>query len=314
MSKFLDVPYRSQWDADATRSTTDCGPACLAMVLDYYGVHLPIDELLNATGVRPGRYVGFGQMQRVARDYHVTFAYGANYKLNNLKRWVDEGKPAIALVKYSFWSQIEPRVSTQDDFIGPHFVVVVGYGEGNIYINDPNYWPPRREEGYRKAWSEVLFNLAWSNVRTATLANPNNSVIVPTVGRLEEIAPTPGPDSGVRVTEYTVSPGDSWTALAARFFDDRSRYPEILAFNNLRPGAVLQVGQTLRIPLETTEEEDSAHVVVLGAGAIQTVDADLVEALRTAWVNEEKVAASADVVDVLRAFVDPITQRPASGE
>jgi hypothetical protein len=241
MGMVLDVPYRSQWDEDATKTTTDCGPACLAMLLDYYGKQVSINELFSATGVQPGRYVGFGQLQRVGRDHGVTFSYDTNLRLNDLKRWIDEGKPVIALVKYSYWSQIEPGLSTQDTFTGPHFVVVVGYGEGNIYINDPNYWSPRREEGYKKAWSEVLFNLAWGNVRTPSLSNPNNSVIVPTAGR-----------------------------------DDVER------IGNAVP------------PSET---------IVLGEGAIQVLDTDLVNDLTERWIAEGRLPPVVDRVTLLRTFL-----------
>lgn len=298
MTRILGVPYRSQWDDDANKSRTDCGPACLAMVLGYYGTQVAINELLAATGAAPGQYVSFGQMQRVARPYGVTFDYAVNHTLDDLKRWVGEGKPAIALVRYGVWSRIRPRVSTQDTFTGPHFVVVVGYGEGNIYINDPNYWPPRREEGHRKAWSEELFNQAWSNVGSAGLLNPNNSAIVPTVGKVDVTA----------VVEYTVQPGDAWTALAGRFYSDQTRYPEILAFNNLSEGSAPHVGQKLHIPLM---EGDSVIlspdlVLVFGEGAVQNLSSDLVRDLQKKWVNDGKLAAIAGEPAVLRAFVDEI--------
>ena len=307
MTKILDVPYRSQWDNDANKSATDCGPACLAMVLDYYGRHESINKLFSATGVQPGQYTGFGQLQGVARAYDVTFQYGANHSLNDLKRWIDEDKPSIALVKYSAWSQIEPGVSTQDAFTGPHFVVVVGYGDGNIYINDPNYWPPRRQEGHKKAWSEVLFNLAWSNVRTPSVPNPNNAVIVPVAGRPESDRPASGTEDAQGV-EYIVQSGDSWTGIAAKLYGDQSRYPEIMAFNNLSAGASLYVNQKLRIPIREGEggTMPSDQPIVLGKGAIQTVDADLVERLKKKWIGEGKLAATADETAVLRTFVDQV--------
>jgi LysM repeat protein len=308
MAKVLDVPYRSQWDDDANKNTTDCGPACLAMLLGYYDEQANINELYAATGVEPGKYIGFGQLQRVARAYGVAFRYGDSYKLNDLKHWIDEGKPVIALVKYSHWSQIEPYVSTQDTFTGPHFVVVVGYGEGNIYINDPNYWPPRRQEGHKKAWSEVLFNLAWSNVRTPDAPNPNNAVIVPTVGRADGGGPASETGGTSDVIKYTVQPGDTWSGLAGKFYGDQTRYPEILAFNNLSAGALLYVGLKLRIPVGEggTEVMLPDQPVVLGEGATQTVDADLVRRLKEKWIGEGKLAASADESAVLRAFVDEI--------
>jgi uncharacterized protein YvpB/LysM repeat protein len=307
VAKVLDVPYRSQWDDDANKSTADCGPACLAMVLGYYGVQVSVNELFSATGVAPGRYTGFGQLQRVARDYGVTFNYQDGRSLNDLKLWIDRDKPVIALVKYSYWSQIEPLVSTQDTFSGPHFVVIVGYGDGNIYINDPNYWPPRRQEGRNKAWSEVLFNLAWSNVRTAAAPNPNNAVIVPAADRASGGSPAPGTGTASQVIEYTVRPGDTWSGLAGKFYGDQSRYPEILAFNNLSAGAPLYAGLKLRIPVrQETGEGVPDQTIVLGEGARQTIDADAVKSLREKWVREGKLSATADEPAVLRAFVQEI--------
>jgi uncharacterized protein YvpB/LysM repeat protein len=315
MAKVLDVPYRSQWDDDANKSTTDCGPACLAMVLGYYGRQANINELYAATNVEPSKYIGFGQLQQVARGYDLTFNYGEGHKLNDLKGWIDEDKPVIALVKYSYWSQIEPGVSTQDAFPGPHFVVVVGYGDGNIYVNDPNYWPPRRQEGHRKAWSEVLFNLAWGNVRTSEVPNPNNAVIVPTVGKADNGAPALETASTGDVIEYEVQPGDTWSGLAGKFYGDQTRYPEILAFNNMGAGAPLYVGQKLRVPLEGAPAEVTLpdQPIVLGEGATQVVDADLVRRLKEEWVSAGKLAADADESTVLRAFVDEL-ERGDGGE
>ncbi len=314
MTRILDVPYRSQWDHDANKSNTDCGPACLAMVLGYYGTQAAINDLFTATGVEPGKLIGFGQLQQVARSYGITFEYSANHKLRDLKQWIDEAKPVIALVKYSYWSEIEAGLSTQDTYTGPHFVVVVGYGDGNIYINDPNYWPPRREEGHTKAWSEVLFNLAWSNVRTPSAPNPNNAVIVPTVGKLDDGASVADLGDVTSVIEYTVQPGDTWSGLAGRFYDNQTRYPEILAFNNLSAGAPLYVGQKLRIPvlIEGEGVVSPDQPVLLGQGAVQTVDTSLVSELKEKWIAAGKLTAAADEATVLRTFVDGIMRWDAS--
>jgi nucleoid-associated protein YgaU len=296
MASILDVPYRSQWDDDANKSNTDCGPACLAMVLGFYSEQASINGLLSATGAPPGQYVSFGQLQRVARSYGITFQYGVGFSLNDLKRWIDEGKPSIALIRYSFWSQIDPGISTQDTYRGPHFVVVIGYGDGHIYVNDPNYWPPRREEGHAKAWSEELFDRAWSNVGTPKTPNPNNAIIVPTQGKLFD---------RVTVLEYTVHAGDSWASLAARFYGDKTRFGEILTFNDLLPKAQLYVGLKLRIPFQEGEEVplSSDLPMVLGEGALQSVDVDLVQGLKDEWISAGKIETGADAATVLRRFV-----------
>ena len=99
--------------------------------------------------------------------------------------------------------------------------------------------------------------------------------------------------------------------MAGKFYGDQTRYPEILEFNNLSPGASLFVGQKLRIPVpqeEAPEEEPPERVIVLGEGATQTVDSELVERLREQWIAEGKVDARADDAAVLRAFVQEMTR------
>lgn len=51
------------------------------------------------------------------------------------------------------------------------------------------------------------------------------------------------------------------------------------------------------------------QLVVLGAGATQTVDARLVRRLKEKWVREGKLAATADEAAVLRAFVELVERR-----
>lgn len=48
--------------------------------------------------------------------------------------------------------------------------------------------------------------------------------------------------------EYVVKSGDTWTGIAGRFLGDQTRFPEIIAFNQLSPDAPLMANQRLRIP------------------------------------------------------------------
>ncbi len=179
MAQLLDVPYRSQWDDDATQSSSDCGPACLAMILGYYGVQARIDDLFEATGAPPGGYVGLNPLRQIGQAYGLELACSADNSLTDLKGWLDEGKPALVLVQYRSWSRHSPPL-TQDDFEGPHYVVAVGYDErGHVVVNDPNYWGERRYEGYRRAYPEPLFSQAWHDLDPP---NPPGAALVPLSG------------------------------------------------------------------------------------------------------------------------------------
>lgn len=157
------IPYKSQKDPDAIVYVNDCGPAALAGILNAHGLNLTTDEVYRATGAPPDRYVSIGQMKRAAASYDIPFEYFSSSNLYELKQLVKEGKAPIALVHYGAWAQIEPGVSTQSSFTGPHFVVVVGYDDEHIYVNDPLWWGDRRSEGEHKRWTYDEFNAAWGS-------------------------------------------------------------------------------------------------------------------------------------------------------
>lgn len=174
----LPVPYKSQWDDDAALARKDCGPACVAMILHYYSLPTSTDVVFEATGAGTDEYIGMSQMRNAAAGLGLPMTYFDNKTLDHLRQWLDEGRPVIALVKYSVWSD---QGFTQDPFRGPHFVVVVGYDdEGNILINDPDYKGARRAEGDHKAYSADLFDQAWRGF-VAEDNNPNGAVLLPDV-------------------------------------------------------------------------------------------------------------------------------------
>jgi nucleoid-associated protein YgaU len=142
-------------------------------------------------------------------------------------------------------------------------------------------------------------------VRTPSMANPNNAVIVPTVGKTAEVDSGPDRHQPEYVIEYIVQPNDTWTGLAGKFFNDQTRFPEMLAFNHLPEGSALQIGQKLYIPLTETDDTFTSpeKLVVLGEGATQIVDATLVQELKTRWVNKQKLAETADEATVLAEFL-----------
>jgi nucleoid-associated protein YgaU len=76
----------------------------------------------------------------------------------------------------------------------------------------------------------------------------------------------------------------------------------------LQSGAKLYVGLKLRIPFQ---EGDSVTLapdlpLVLGEGAMQTVDRELVRNLGEKWISEGKLDTNADEATVLRRFAGEI--------
>lgn len=134
----ISVPYRSQWETDATRFRDDCGPACVEMIREWLGLpRMDIDTLSAQTGLATSD-VGLPTEALV----NLAARNGASLTLHNratLGAIVAElraGRPLIALIEYGAIN----RALVQDKkFLGGHFVVVVGCTNSTILINDPDW-------------------------------------------------------------------------------------------------------------------------------------------------------------------------------
>ncbi len=153
------IPYKSQVDPDAGEFRNDCGPTCVAMVLHAFGVSVSTNAVYRKTGAPANGFVSVSQMMRAAQAYGVPFDYASGLNINKLKEYVKQGKAPIALVHYGSWVKMG---KVQSNFSGPHFVVVVGYDDKHVYVNDPLWWGSRRKEGERKKWTYKEFEKAWS--------------------------------------------------------------------------------------------------------------------------------------------------------
>jgi uncharacterized protein YvpB len=147
------IPYKSQYDPDASEFRNDCGPASLAMILHAFGINVSTNSVYRKTGTEANRYVSVSQLMRAGLSYGVPFDYFYNWSIEKLKEGLLAGHTMIVLVHYAGWSKINPGVSTQNTFEGPHFVTVVGFDDEHIFVNDPLWKEERRGEGYRKAWT-----------------------------------------------------------------------------------------------------------------------------------------------------------------
>ena len=157
------IPYKSQYDADAEDFRNDCGPASLAMILHAFGVNVSTNTVYRKTGTKAHRYVSISQLMRAGLSYGAPFEYFYNWDLERLLNALRQGRPLITLVHYGAWSQLNPGISTQNSFRGPHFVVVLGFDDQHIFVNDPLWKEERRAEGYRRAWTYDEFLAAWES-------------------------------------------------------------------------------------------------------------------------------------------------------
>lgn len=166
---FLDLPYRSQWDADASTHVADCGPTALAMVLNAVGVTTTPDTIY--VRFMPGKpataYTSVDELRQAAAGYNTEFDVMTfdGDTIKRIKETIDRNKAIIALVNY------EHLDAQLNNFSGAHFLVIVGYDDKYIYVHDPLYSGASRGLGAYKAWEYERFLKAWSDC--VKQGNPN---------------------------------------------------------------------------------------------------------------------------------------------
>jgi hypothetical protein len=186
-NRILNVPYKSQNDPDANLKRTDCGPCCVAMILCGTGQPVTTNAVTAAANQQADNGLTQSQVISAAAAFGLSMAWQQGFSLDNLKQYVDNGQPPIALVKYANLPDRVDKAST-----GGHYVVVVGYDDGTqrVFINDPDYYPGTNG-GYQKAYSYETWLSAWGGF--AAGENANFSLIYPTKSGLIGGAGTSAP-------------------------------------------------------------------------------------------------------------------------
>jgi uncharacterized protein YvpB len=177
----LDVPYISQWDQTAHTHNADCGPACIAMILnadrppvqhvtvdDLYRRHLPNKSVGDFTTLPEMMSIGQAEgfpVRRESFDDHQA-------ALEGLHTLIAQDKPFVVLVNYAKWDDI-----AQNNFDSGHFVVVTGHDEEHVFVHDPLFRGTRRHLGEFFVWRNQRFLDGWGSGHE--IDNPDFTAIIP---------------------------------------------------------------------------------------------------------------------------------------
>lgn len=191
------VPWIGQWGANANAYRADCGPACIAMLLAYYGKlgNFTVDQLARetslasgASGLMPGQLVTLA-----ARHGLPTCTRTAT--LTSLRYEIDRGRPVCILVAYRF---INNRLDIGDNVPGKdgHFLNIIGYDDDHFVANDPDYWVPYTERGHdtdiaitdlQRAMAEYQYQVVFVEVSKMSLGDQINALVLQTEILIENV-------------------------------------------------------------------------------------------------------------------------------
>lgn len=156
----MQIPYVSQWDADAKLSRGDCGIVSACMIAQWKGIDITPDAMLQRAGLPVGRLTySFSEIIIAARHVGLELEYRSSATWGVLRDALIQSKPVIPLLRYNEIS------GNLDDFAGAHFWLCVGFTHDSVVVHDPNYWHPYRDMGayrqiplteFKKAIGEAL--------------------------------------------------------------------------------------------------------------------------------------------------------------
>ena len=242
----LAVPFSTQFDGSRF-AATDCGPASVAMAINYAtGSHLtPIQarqELMRLPGggyaSNPDSGTAIGDLARVAKAHQVETFMGdgqgsTGWGTERIRHHLSQGHPVIVLTRLAYLPGYN-ATSTVD-----HYIILTGTnGSGYVY-NDP-----AMANGAKRSISEKQLQLAQ---RASSVPGQGAAFAGREPEQVAASLETQAEDESV--THITVVRGDTLSRLAERY---GVALQQLIALNRstVRNPDHIEVGQVLVVPVE----------------------------------------------------------------
>ena len=138
--------------------TFSCGAAALRSVCELFGVgpeserdFIKACKTSKKTGTRPRDLI------RAAREFGLSVRPQSGMSIENLKKYLDMGRPVICCLQAWCGCEIEDRDKAYKDRASGHYVVACGSDHSLIYFEDPMMEDSRGflpYEDFKKRWHD----------------------------------------------------------------------------------------------------------------------------------------------------------------
>jgi uncharacterized protein YvpB len=183
----LTVPYVSQILPGALQHNNDCGAASTLMVLNAYNTakDLTVDKFYDKMYPSGDLSLSASQLMAMLTTYKVKNKWMADMLIHDLFDILVEKRTAIPLIHYA--PLVKAKLTEKTNFLGAHFVVLVGMDINNICINDPY----STGSGAGLEIPIEIFKQAWA--QCSLDGNPNNCALATTIPIQDLSVPIPPP-------------------------------------------------------------------------------------------------------------------------
>jgi len=123
--KNLPASHKIEGVRPIRQGPQECGPTSMAMVMNFWGVTITKDEIWPKVRAHYGPYTNGNDMDNYFRKHGFKTKIMTTTKYTNLKYFIHEGYPLIALTE----SRSYPGEG--------HYIVLIGYNEKGFNIIDP---------------------------------------------------------------------------------------------------------------------------------------------------------------------------------
>ena len=133
-----------------------CGPACVTIILKYFGYKAKEKVMIKRLGADPDDGVEPEILVKYFRDRRFKIKQKYDMTIEDLEKSIDNGNPVI--IAYQDWAHKPSETNYHKSWDNGHYAVVMGYDSEKIYLSDPSSVKAKKglkKEDFYGRWRDI---------------------------------------------------------------------------------------------------------------------------------------------------------------